>query len=270
MTPSPYLRLALEVPFLIIVVALLAYFLSGSISTEAMLGVAALYVTAAFLSLAWYAKFQDARIAADTSLLQGALWDLVRGMENTGIRNASRRAADRAQLLERFAVEGAKAVGAGKPMPMGDVAALDITTLGFELITRNEADSGDHWRKVNAIRRGCYAFLMLVELRNPSAAYLALCTHMQKQRDVGKGMDNFTELKALLGLPIEYPEGDMPERCIKAGITLERERAALNATTRGMARVYDGLVYAPWPVGEESAVTYVGPEILQQMRIYMR
>ena len=247
------------------------YLLRDGLSTEAILIIIVLYVVTAFAALSYYANLQALQLEADLGLAQATLWDLVRLLENNGIRNAGRRAVDRANRMERFAVKGAKEVGAGKPLPMGDVGALDITSLGFELIDRNEKDSGGHWRRVNGIRRGCYAWLMLVEQRNPGAAYRALCVHMVKQReDATRGLDNFTEFKMLLGLPIDWPEGEMVEDCFRRGITFERAEAAMKATGIGLGKVYAGLEYKPWPAGDEPQEVYTGHAILTKMREYMR
>lgn len=209
-------------------------------------------------------------LAGDIGLLQGATWNLVLLMENYGTKSSGRRAAGRAKVLERFAVEGAKEVAAGRPMPMGDTGALDLTTLGFELITRNEEDGSKHWRRVNGIRRGLYCYLALVELQSPGLAYRGMVEHMKTQRKLGDGVDNFPELRRLLGLPTEWPTDDLPEFCERMGITVERERAVLEAVAAGMAVAFKGLQYKPWPEAGEQEQVYVGREILAEMREYMR
>jgi len=218
-----------------------------------------------------YQKWQwRNRLAANTSLLQGALWDLVRLMENYPVRSSSRRGAGRQRVLERFAIEGAGAVGAGREMPMGGTGALDLTTLGFELIDRNEKDGSEHWRRVNGIRRGCFAFIALVQLRDPALARRAMIEHMKRQRDRSDGLDNFTDFKRLLNLPTVIPFGDLPELNEKISLTLELEQDLRDVVRLGLPPAYGGLFYKPWGEPGEAEVVYVGDEILTQMREYIR
>lgn len=210
------------------------------------------------------------QLIADISLLRGTLYDLVILMEQYPVKASSRRAGGRAEILERFAIEGASKVGAGKPMPMGDTAALDVTTLGFELIDRNEKDGSDHWRRVNGIRRGLRCWLALVELRDPGLAYRVMVEHMKAQRTLEKGVDNFTEFKTLLGLPTIWPTGDLPERCGAVGITLERAEGAMAAVEAGLGVALDGLIYRPWPDKGQERPEFTGTAIFEEMREYVR
>ena len=220
-----------------------------------------------------YARYQRRLVLAnDIALLRGALWDLVRLMENYPTRSAGRRAGGRAQLLERFAVKGAKEVGAGREMPMGGTGALDLTTLAFELIDRNEKDGAGHWRRVNGIRRGCYTFLAMAALGALDQAYRAMIDHMIRQRERADGVDNFPELKALLGLPIGVPQPDWTwlENAARTGLTLERSQELDLALRKGMKVAFSGLHYKPWPEGDAPEIEYRGQDILAQMREYIR
>jgi hypothetical protein len=207
----------------------------------------------------------------DVSLLTGALWELVRLMENFNRNASSGRAGARKELLHHFAVEGAERVAAGRPMPMGDTAGLDLTRLAFELMDRNDRDGSGYSRKVNSIRRGLFVFYAIVELRRPEIAFRAMCEHMKTQLQFGEdsGVDNFTDLKRLLGLPTGWPaDAGLIADCERRGLAVGRELAIRKAIKTGLTTVFRGVQYVP---PGESGIAYTGADaILKQMREYIR
>jgi hypothetical protein len=207
----------------------------------------------------------------DVSLLTGALWELVRLMENYNRNASTGRAGARKELLHHFAVEGAERVAAGRPMPMGDTAGLDLTRLAFELMDRNDRDGSGYSRKVNSIRRGLFAFYAMVELKRPEIAFRAMCEHMKTQIQLGddSGIDNFTDLKRLLGLPAAWPADlRVVANLERRGLAVSRELAIRKAVRTGLAAVFKGVQYVP---PGENGVSYMGADaILKQMREYIR
>lgn len=218
----------------------------------------------------WLDRCHAERIAYYTNLLRGAAWDLVRGMENYPPRAAGRRAKGRAELVERFAF---KAAEGGRPLPMGDAGTLDLSTVGLEVVERNEADGSGHWRRVNGIRRGAYAFYALFQLDDPAVAFRALTDHMKVQArfEVGS-MPNHTELKMLFGLPVEWPAAGAGERYEVEGLGWRREMDIRTAVDAGRAAVFDQLNYRTWPEDEPDGTErdYKGEEILERLRLYIR
>jgi hypothetical protein len=205
----------------------------------------------------------------DVSLLTGALWDLIRTMEVRGRAASSARATDRKDLLHHFAVDGAAKVGAGRAMPMGDVAALDLTKLAFELMDRNDKDGSGHGNRVNSLRRGIFVFYAIMKLRDPEVAFRSMCEHMKVQLRLGEdsGIENFTELKRLLGLPAVWPTNlDIITGAEERGLSFSRYvaiREALKATDR----IFAGVRYKP--LGQADEIS--DPErILTEMREYIR
>ncbi len=207
----------------------------------------------------------------DVSLLTGALWDLIRMMEIRARNAAGGRAEGRRQLLHEFAVEGGQKVGAGRPMLMGDTAALDLTRLAFELMDRNEKDGTSYSNRINSLRRGLFVFYAMLRLKKPELAFRAMCEHMKIQLRMGEdsGIDNFTEMKRLLGLPAEWP---VDARLIalheEQGLPTGRRRAILAAVKNGWFQIFDGVQYLPAGAGGEPIID---PEkILDKMRDYIR
>jgi hypothetical protein len=225
-----------------------------------------------FILLLGYAVRQCSVIAADRSLLSGALWELVRLMEGNSPAASSGRAAGRKELLHHFAVDGAHKVAAGRPMPMGDTAGLDLTKLAFELMDRNDKDGSAQSRKIASIRRGVFVFYAIVGLRKSEIAYRAMVEHMKFQVRLGEdsGIDNFSELKELLGLPVPWPaDAARIADCERRGLAPGRSRAIAAALRKGEPQIFDGVEYMP---GQgEPGVAFAGARaILTQMRAYIR
>lgn len=207
---------------------------------------------------------------ADVSLLAGALWDLIRMMEVRNRAGAGARNAERRQLLQDFAVEGAHKVGAGRAMPMGEPTALDLTRLAFELMDRNDRDGAGHGKSVNSLRRGLFVFYAIMEVQRPEIAYRAMCEHMKLQLRLGEesGVDNFTELKQLLGLPLEWPkEADTIAAAERRGLPLARHIAITDAARRGRREIFRGVHYVP--PGQAGRVFSDPGDILREMRDYI-
>jgi hypothetical protein len=233
----------------------------------ALFGLAALGIVG---HLAWQAHQRAARIAGYITLLQATAWDLVRGLENYPPRAAGRRAKGRAEVVERFA---GRAAELGKALPMGDAGVFDLSTVGIEVVERNEKDSSGHWRRVNGIRRGAHAFLALFRLNNPGIAFMTMTEHMKVQaRSDAGSMPNHTELKMVLGLPTDWPEAGIAEACERRGLDFYREQDILRAVQRGRAAVFHNLEYSTWPEDEEDGAekTYRGEEILDRFRRYIK
>ena len=223
---------------------------------------------AGFLVYAAY-RASTAR-SRDADLLKGALWDLIRLMERNGKSGASAAASARRELLHHFAVDGAHKVAAGRPMPMGDTAALDLTRLAFELMDRNDKDGSAASRKVNSVRRGVFVFYAMAALDNPGIAYRAMIGHMHHQLRDGEagGIDNFTEMKRLLGLPVSWPADQAALVALdERGLPRSRERAIRRLIHTDLSRAFSGVEYIP----AGSDIGYSAPSaILAQMRDYIR
>jgi hypothetical protein len=270
--PAPYRTLIQLIVFIGLCAAIGQALSNGSLLPAAEIGSMLRFLGfagGAALAIYWAWRYQGA-IAGDISLLTGALWDLVKLME-TSARNApTTRATGRRELLHHFAVDGAQRVAAGRPMPMGNTAGLDLTTLAFELMDRNDRDGSGYGRKVNSIRRGVFVFYAIVHLRKPNIAYRAMCEHMKTQVRLGEdGVENFTELKRLLGLPPEWPTDAAQIAALeRRGLTRSRERAIERAVRKGVPQIFKGVQYVS--PGENSQTYQGAAQILAQMREYTR
>jgi hypothetical protein len=218
-----------------------------------------------------YALWQvSAARFTDVSLLTGALWDLIRSMEIRARNAASNRDVGRKDLLHHFAVDGAHKVAAGRPMPMGDTTGLDLTRLAFELMDRNDRDGSGHGNRVNSLRRGLFVFYAIVRLDRPELAYRAMCEHMKTQLRLKEdtGIDNFTDLKRLLGLPAEWPDDAGRIAALeRQGLSLTRQ-VAISAVSRNKARIFRDVHYKP--PGDTGPGFSTPDEILDLMRDYIR
>jgi hypothetical protein len=212
-------------------------------------------------------------VARDISLLSGAVWDLVRLMENTPRDAFANRSTGRKDLLHHFAVEGAEKVAAGRPMPMGDTAGLDLTKLAFELMDRNDRDGSSTSTRLMSIKRGLFVFYAIVELRRPGIAYRAMIDHMNFQLRLGQdsGVHNFTELKKVLGLPAQWPASEnQVAQLEREGLAIRRKYAIDRALDKGLPTIFSGVRYIP-PGSAAETVGYTGPaDIINQIREYIR
>lgn len=211
--------------------------------------------------------------ARDISLLSGALWELVRLMENNPRDASAARSAGRRDLLHHFAVDGAEKVAAGRPMPMGDTAGLDLTKLAFELMDRNDRDGSSTSTRLTSIKRGLFVFYAIVELRRPDIAYRAMIDHMTFQLRLGQesGVHNFTELKKVLGLPALWPASEAQvAEFERQGLTIRQRNAIYRALHDGLSKIFSGVRYIP-PGSPPGTAGHTGPEeILNQIREYIR
>jgi len=217
------------------------------------------------------AHLQKLRLGGDLALLQGAVWNLVRGMENYPRRSASKRNKDRLATIREFAFQGA---ALGRPLPMSGESTLDITEAATEAIDRNERDSSGHWRTINAYRRPAYTFLALYRTNNITAARLSIVEHMKVQSKYDPGaLPNFTELKMLFGLPTEHPTWEVAEAAERRGMSERRYIEIGRATAQGFTAITRNLVYVPWPEGradEAIPEAYEGEALLDAMREFIR
>jgi hypothetical protein len=270
MIPLPH-RVIAEAVVLLIVGALLTLYwapvqlpLDGNLIWVGLAGAAA-----ALGGFILYQRYRaQLQLSADIALTQSAALTIIKELENYPNHAAGRRARNRKKVLEDLAL---KAAEAGRPLPMGDAGTLDLSTVGLELIERNEKDSSGHWRRVNGVRRGCQVFVALFQLKNPTAAFLALTEHVRVQARLEPGQTpSLTELKMLFGFPLEHPEEGLAERLEREGLSVNRELELL-ALANEVSAVFKGLFYTPFPVNEEDQpTTYWDTQILDQFRAYMR
>lgn len=240
------------------------------------------------VAIAWliYGVHQGRKLVDDMGAqLQGAICNLVRHMENDPVGTPGKLARNREALLSRIAIEGnerLRPLATSVPAPLGmnfppaPNNDPQLTSAAQALLQWNERTSSDFWFKANGIRTGCQVFLALMELRNPMAAYILMTDHMKRQRDEWakketKRLPNFTEMKLVLGLPTEWPEGDQPERWQRRLISEHRARTILIATARYRERIFKGIQYKPWPLREdEDAPVFYEDGVLNGLREYIR
>lgn len=263
-------RVAVEFVILLMLTAAIIVTASGRFPTPSG-GLVLAGGTVALTGVLLYAAYRaSAARSRDGDLLKGALWDLVRLMERNGKSGASAAASARRELLHHFAVDGAHKVAAGRPMPMGDTAGLDLTKLAFELMDRNDKDGSAASRKVNSVRRGVFVFYAMAALDKPRIAFAAMIGHMHHQLRDGEdsGMDNFTEMKRFLGLPVTWPADQAALVALdERGLPRSRERAIRRLIRSDLSRAFSGVEYVP--AGSEIGYSAPGA-ILARMRDYIR
>lgn len=179
-------------------------------------------------------QIRSNQLAEDKELLRAVLFDLIRLLETTPTNSSSRRGQGRIEILREF--------GIGTSQRSLTSQRVDLADSGFQLIDRNEADGSGHWAKVNNIRQGCFAFYCLVRERSPSRAYTALAQTR-----------GFVEFRQLMrsDIPLSAAHVERLTRLINSDLTF----------------LYADLFYKPWLDGDP---VFTGPEILDQMREYMR
>ena len=269
------LLLIFEAIFLLLICVLIWWFLSSYMDSEGVeyswVAIIIIPIVALFLIVtAVFAAKKQSRLLRDASFLAGALWELIRLMETSSKAASSKRSGNREDLLQKFAVDGAQRVAAGRPMALSDTSAIDLTNLAFELMDRNEKDGSGHGKKISSIRRGIFVFYMIVAQRQFGIAYRAMIEHMKIQFRSGEesGMDNFTDLKHLLGMPVTWPTFLDIETCQKNGLSSSRESAIHQLLDSRLDRIFEGVEYVP--AGSDGIVFIGSHQILPQMREYIR
>jgi hypothetical protein len=236
-------------------------------------GIVALGAVAAILlgGLFWL-QHQEA-IGTKASALQGAAWELIKLMENSGPGGAESRAVKAEATTERFAVNGATAVAGRRPLAVLHEHNPGLTEAGLKLMDLYKADSKGFRFGRGGARNGVAVFLSIMRDRNLQAAYVAMVEHMKAQRDElaekgSKGLPNFPNLKMFLDLPTEWPTGRMPEMMRGQGFYgFVTSNLALQ---RSAASVLSGLEYKTPAVGDRPALLAYGDDVLKAMREFVR
>lgn len=245
------------------------------------------FIGAATLAYAFVRYFMwryEEHLAGLAALMQGALHDLIRHMENNPSGTPGKNARGREATLVRVAVEGLAAIKpeASLTPPVGMIAAPPalpdpaLTPAAQALIARNEEDARDFWYKAQGIRTGAQIFLAIMQLNNPTFAFILMTEHMKRQRDEWENKKqrrspNFTELKKVLGLPTEWPIAEWPEAWQRIGITQQRAWDLMLVSQRYRERIFGGAYYKPWPRVEGAETpTHEGEDLLLGMREFIR
>lgn len=240
--------------------------------------------TLMYLVVRYFTRRYEEHLAGIGSLMQGALHDLIRHMENNPPGTPGKQARGREETLMRVAVQGLATIKpeaqAAPPtgLMMGPPALPDpgLTPAAQALIARNEADAGAFWFKAQGIRTGAQIFLAIMFFRNLTAAHVLMTEHMKRQRDEWdnkkeRRSPNFTELKKVLGLPTEWPTAGVPEYWQAAGLTDQRALDISIALHQHRERILDRAYYKPWPRIEGAETpTYMGEDLLVGMREFIR
>lgn len=236
-------------------------------------GIVAIGAAAALLLgfMVWM-RHQDV-IGMKTNALQGAAWELIKLMENSGPGGAEGRAVKAEATTERFAVNGARAVAGTRPVAVLREHDPGLTEAGLKLMELYKADSKGFRFGRGGARNGVAVFLSIMRDRNLQAAYVTMVDHMKAQRDElaekgSRGLPNFSNLKMFLDLPTEWPAGDMPERLRGQGFY--GWMTSNVALTRLGARVFDGLEYKTPAAGDRPALIAHGTDVLKAMREFVR
>lgn len=238
-----------------------------------------LYILIVILYPAYKAGRYGWRSREIIELLQGSLWNAVRHMENATRGMPGSLGRKRTETVQSFIAPPAQMFPKLQRLRIDKLPETHTKEdVAFRLIEMNESAASDHWFKVNGIRTGMQALVHLVETHNVRAAFLLVIELMKRQRDEFKikgtqKTDNFTELKLVLGLPTDWPTGDMPEELLHKGISLAKQEEIAYAVTRSKYRHYlfDKLVHKKWPEGLETERTiYEGYEVVEAIKDYIR
>lgn len=193
-------------------------------------------------NLAW-----NEAVSSKVGALKGAAFDLIRLMEMT-VDGVAKKYVWVNDDFHRFAVDGPAAIVAaygrattqaagegGAPAPSNTWQSSNIINMPADLIAKSHETAeallkrrlDDHAAfgpNYNGVRQGVAAFLAILDYGQIGTANFIMTEHMKKQRDEfeGKGtknLPNYPQLKKFLGLPIDWPTGDMPEKLQKAGVS---------------------------------------------------
>jgi hypothetical protein len=235
-------------------------------------------------------KFND-KVSEKIDALTGAGFDLVRLMENT-TDGTAKKAGFLDDTAYRFAVTGPAVIagafngpatagtasrsGSGSGFVNSNVISLppDMAQCAQEtahkMMQRRLDDMTSFSGSMTNVRNGLAVYLALMQHKNVQSAFLNMIEHMKKQRDdEKKKTTNFTELKLFFGLPTEYPEGDMPEKLQKAGISTFERKAIIEALKTGREKALKDLVYNPPVKDDNPPIAIKGENVLKAMRTFM-
>lgn len=229
-------------------------------------------VAALLLGLLFWLQHKDA-IGSKIDALQGAAWELVKLMENSGPGGAEARAEKAENTTEKFAVNGAAKVMTPRPLAVWREHNPGLTEAGLKLMDLYKADSRNFRAYRGGARNGVAAFISVLRDRNLQAAYVTMVDHMKAQRDElaekgSKSLPNLTNLKIFLNLPTEWPRGQMPEE--QKGMGFYGFLTSNIALNRTAGRVLSNMEYKTPAVGGRPALIAHGDDVLKAMREFVR
>jgi hypothetical protein len=218
------------------------------------------------------------KVRGITQLLQASAWNLVRDMENNPTFTAKRYRNSLKRDFEEVIVDSLKQL---QPQPASvaiGVLPAPVTSMpgALETIEENKKFTKDFWFVAQGLRNGLQAFIALFILDNPKAAYLKMIEHMKRQRNEFAQREtmkspNFSELKMILGLPTEWPQGELPEQLERKELSLASIWLIRYAVKHHRSEVFRGLTYKPYTFsGEDEGQEFFGEDVLIGMREYIR
>lgn len=227
-------------------------------------------ISAILLGLLFKMRHKNA-VGSKVDALQGAAWELVKMMENSGPGGPEARGERAEATTEKFAVAGAAAVGR-RPLAVWREVDPKLTDAGLKLMDLYKTDSAKFRKSRGAVRNAVTIFLALVRDRNLQSAYTLMVEHMMAQRDEAaagsRSLPNFANLKTFLDLPTHWPTGNLPERMHGQGF-YQYLTSSLALSQLGQ-RVVSGLEYrALNPQGIDPVIVTDG-DILKAMREFIR
>lgn len=233
-----------------------------------------LFLAPFILATAWYMLQLRERVSGLAAHLQSAAWDLVRQMENNPRYTAGKNRTKWTEEYKALVLEAADSLTRVPNIYVGQLEQPVALTGAIDTIKKSDDESSSFWFKVQGTRNGLQVFLDLMVLRNPTSAYIRMTDHMCRQRDEfenkgKKASPNHTAMKLALGLPTEWPTGDLPERCLAKGIEETRALNLVTAAKRHKRRILAKLHYKVWTLTDERP-EFHGEELLLAMRDYIR
>lgn len=243
-----------------------------------------------YLAYREYRKFKD-KVSEKINALVGAGIDLVRLMETT-TDGTAKKAGFLDDTVYRFAVNGPAEIAAAFNGPAtAGTATQSASGSGFvntnvislpadlaqraqetahKMMQRRLDDMTSFSGSMGYVRNGLAVYLALMKYNNVQSAFINMIEHMKKQRDdEKKKAANFTELKVFFGLPTEYPEGDMPEKLQKAGLSTFESQAIAEALKNGREKAFENLHYNPPTKDDQEPIIIRGKNVLEAMRTFM-
>ncbi len=237
--------------------------------------IAILIILAIFVLLA-VKEYHRQRVLGYVGLLQAAAWDLVRQMENNPRSQPKRTDVRHAAAYKELVLPSGENVKEIPSVYVGELRPATVLSGALEVLQKSEKFRDEFWFKVQGIRNGLQIFLMIVSLRNIEGAYILMIEHMKRQRDELEKKNrasspNLPHLKLLLGLPTEWPVGDLPERSQKIKLGKLKTQDIKVAVKRYKMKIFEGLIYKTWPDTEgQERLEYHGERMLEAMREYIR
>lgn len=227
-------------------------------------------ISAILLGLLFKMRHKNA-VGSKVDALQGAAWELVKLMENSGPGGPEARGERAEATTEKFAVTGAATVGR-RPLAVWREVDPRLTDAGLTLMDLYKTDSAKFRKSRGAVRNAVTIFLALVRDRNLQSAYTLMVEHMMAQRDEAaagsRSLPNFANLKIFLDLPTRWPTGDLPERMHGQGF-YQYLTSSLALTKLGSG-VMSGLEYRALNPQGIDPIIVTNADILKAMREFIR